>query len=114
MGTDLHSESIIRAMKDQLNVMSIFLFLGMDIPSIVKAASWSSAQAIKREELGNLSVGGIADIAILSMRKGDFGFRDVAGNKKSGTQKFECEMTIKGGKIVYDLNAIASNRLKGK
>ena len=114
MGTDLHSESIIRAMKDQLNVMSIFLFLGMDIPSIVKAASWSSAQAIKREELGNLSVGGIADIAILSMRKGDFGFRDVAGNKKSGTQNFECEMTIKGGKIVYDLNAIASNRVKGK
>jgi dihydroorotase len=69
MGTDLHSESIIRAMKDQLNVMSIFLFLGMDIPSIIKAASWAPAQAIKREELGNLSVGGIADIAILSMRK---------------------------------------------
>ena len=108
MGTDLHAESIIRAMKDQLNVMSIFLFLGMDIPSIIKASTWASAQAIKREELGNLTVGGIADIAILSMRKGDFGFRDVAGNKQTGTRKFECEMTIKGGRIVYDLNAIAS------
>lgn len=108
MGTDLHAESIIRAMKDQLNVMSIFLFLGMNIPSIIKAASWAPAQAIKREELGNLSVGSIADIAILSMRKGNFGFRDVAGNKQTGTLKFECEMTIKGGRIVYDLNAIAS------
>ena len=112
MGTDLHAESIVRAMKDQLNVMSIFLFLGMDIPSIIKAASWAPAQAIKREELGNLSVGGIADIAILSMRKGHFGFRDVAGNKQIGTRKFECEMTIKGGRIVYDLNAIASNIVK--
>lgn len=108
MGTDLHSESIVRAMKDQLNVMSLFLFLGMDIPSIIKAATWTPAQAIKREELGNLSVGGIADIAILSMRKGEFGFRDVAGDKQTGTRKFECEMTIKGGRIVYDLNAIAT------
>ena len=114
MGTDLHSESIIRAMKDQLNVMSIFLFLGMDIPSIIRSASWSSAQAIKREELGNLSPGGIADIAILSMRKGDFGFRDVAGNKQTGSRKFECEMTIKGGRIVYDLNAIATNAIRKK
>lgn len=112
MGTDLHSESIIGAMKDQLNMMSIFLGLGMDIPTIIKAASWSSALAIKREELGNLSPGGIADIAILSMRQGQFGFRDIAGNRQGGTQKFECEMTIKGGKIVYDLNAIAQNNAK--
>ncbi len=108
MGSDLHAESIRGAMKDQLNMMSIFLAMGMDIPSIVKASSWGSAQAIKREELGNLSVGGIADIAILNMRKGKFGFRDIVGNRLEGTQKFECEMTIKGGRIVYDLNAIAS------
>lgn len=108
MGTDLHSESIIRAMKDQLNVMSIFLSMGMDIQSIIKAATWAPAQAIKREELGNLTEGGIADITILSMRKGNFGFRDVRGNKQTGTQKFECEVTIKGGKVVYDLNAIVS------
>ena len=108
MGTDLHSESILGSMKDELNMMSIFLAMGMEIPAIIKAASWGSAQAIKREELGNLSVGGIADIAILSMRQGKFGFRDIAGNRQDGTQKFECEMTIKGGRIVYDLNAIAT------
>jgi len=107
MGTDLHAPSLIGAMKDELNVMSIFLMMGMDIPSIIKAATWSPAKAIKREELGNLSVGAIADIAILSMRKGNFGFRDVAGNRQQGKQKFECEMTIKGGRVVYDLNAIA-------
>jgi dihydroorotase len=112
MGTDLHGQSVVGAMKDELNVMSIFLYLGMKIPDIIKAASWTPAQVIKREELGNLSVGGIADIAILSVRQGKFGFSDVAGNRQEGKQKFECEMTIKGGRIVYDLNAIAVNNMR--
>ena len=107
MGTDLHQGSVNGAMKDQMNVLSIFLSMGMKIPELIKASTWTPAQVIKREELGNLSQGSVADIAILSMRNGNFGFRDVAGNKYTGKQKFECEMTIRDGKIVYDLNAIA-------
>lgn len=107
MGTDLHQGSVNGAMKDQMNVLSIFLAMGMKIPDLIKASTWTPAQVIKRTELGNLSEGSVADIAIISMRKGNFGFRDVAGNTFSGTQKFECEMTIRDGKVVYDLNAIA-------
>jgi len=107
MGTDLHQGSVNGAMKDQMNVLSIFLSMGMKIPELIKASTWTPAQVIKREELGNLSEGLVADIAIISMRNGNFGFRDVAGNKYFGKQKFECEMTIRDGKIVYDLNAIA-------
>ena len=109
MGTDLHQGSVNGAMKDQMNVLSIFLSMGMKIPELIKASTWTPAQVIKREELGNLSEGSVADIAIISMRNGNFGFRDVAGNKYWGKQKFECEMTIRDGKIVYDLNAIAGN-----
>jgi dihydroorotase len=108
MGTDLHIGSMNGAMKDQLNVLSIFLAMGMDIPGVISRSTWAPAQAIKREELGNLSVGAIADVAVLGLRKGKFGFRDIEGNRQDGTQKFECEMTIRGGRIVYDLNAIAS------
>jgi dihydroorotase len=107
MGTDLHQGSVNGAMKDQMNVLSIFLSMGMKIPELIKASTWTPAQVIKREELGNLSPGSVADIAIISMRNGNFGLRDVAGNKYWGKQKFECEMTIRDGKIVYDLNAIA-------
>jgi dihydroorotase len=109
MGTDLHTGSMNGAMKDQLNVLSVFLALGMDIPSVISRATWIPAKAIHREELGNLSEGAIADVAVLSIRKGKFGFRDIANARKDGTQKFECEMTIKGGQIMYDLNAIATN-----
>jgi dihydroorotase len=95
-------------MKDMLNVMSTFVALGMDIPAVIKAGTWAPAQAIKREELGNLSVGAIADIAVLNMREGDFGVWDRMGYKVKAKQRFECEMTIKGGKIVYDFNGIAT------
>ena len=109
MGTDLHTGSMNGSMKDQLNVLSIHLAMGMNLQSVIERSTWRPAQAIKRTELGHLSEGAIADVAILSMRQGKFGFRDIAMNRQEGIQKLECEMTIKGGRIMYDLNAIASN-----
>jgi dihydroorotase len=108
MSTDLHTGSMNGAMKDLLNVMSTFLAMDMRIPAIIKASTWAPAQAIQREELGNLSVGGVADVAILKVLQGDFGFWDRMGYKVKAKQKFGCEMTIRDGKIVYDLNGIAS------
>ncbi len=107
ISTDLHIGSMNAAMKDMLNVMSKFMLMGMDLKEVIKASTWSPAQAIKREELGNLSVGAPADIAVLNLRKGDFGFFDYTGYKQEGKEKLECEMTVRDGKIVYDLNGIA-------
>ncbi|AKD54232.1 amidohydrolase/deacetylase family metallohydrolase [Spirosoma radiotolerans] len=106
ISTDLHTGSMNGSMKDMLSIMSKFVAMGEAIPSVIKASTWTPAQVIKRENLGHLSVGAIADVAIFSMRKGTFGFYDRAGYKMMAQQKFECEMTIKGGKIVYDLNGI--------
>lgn len=105
ISTDLHTGSMNGAMKDMLNVMSKFMALKMDLQSVITASTWAPAKAIKREELGHISVGANADVAILNLRKGKFGFYDVARYKSEGTEKLECEVTIKGGKIVYDLNA---------
>ena len=107
MGSDLHIGSMNGGMKNQLNVLSIFLSMGMDLPGVIARSTWAPARAIKREELGHLSEGAVADVAVLSLLKGSFGFKDVAGNRQEGTQKLECEMTIKGGRIVYELNAIS-------
>ena len=108
MSTDLHTGSMNGAMKDILNVMSTFVAMGMDIPAVIKAGTWTPAQAIKHEELGNLSVGSVADVAILNVLKGNFGFWDRMGYKLKGNKRFACEMTIREGKIVYDLNGIAT------
>ena len=82
--------------------------MGMSLDEVIKASTWSPAKAIQREELGHLSEGAIADIAILRLLKGKFGFYDKTGYKIKGKEKFECEVTIKGGAIVYDLNGSAS------
>jgi dihydroorotase len=107
ISTDLHIGSMNGAMKDMLNTMSKFLAMGMDLKSVINASTWKPAQIIKREELGNLSVGAEADIAILDLRKGKFGLFDYTGYKIEADKKLECEMTIRAGKIVYDLNGIA-------
>ena len=107
ISTDLHTGSMNTSMKDQLSVMSKFMQMGMPLPEVIRASTWSSAKAIKREELGHLSLGAEADITILNIRKGDFGFYDKTGYKVKGNEKFECEMTIRAGKVVYDLNGMA-------
>jgi dihydroorotase len=108
ISTDIHVGSMNNAMKDQLSVMTKFLAMGMDLNNVIRASTWNPAQVIKRTELGHLSTGAEADVAVLSIRNGKFGLFDYKGYKIEGDKKFECEMTIKGGKIVYDLNGIAT------
>ena len=68
ISTDLHIGSMNNAMKDQLSVMSKMLGIGMDFKAVIKASTWNPAVEIKHEELGNLSVGADADVAILNLR----------------------------------------------
>lgn len=104
ISTDLHKGSMNAAMKDMLNVMSTFMAMGMEIPHIIKASTWNPAKTIKREELGHLSEGTIADLALIEVRQGQFGIWDKNGYKVETDKKFECEMTIKDGVIVYSVN----------
>jgi dihydroorotase len=107
ISTDLHIGSMNGGMKDILNTMSKFLNLGMPIQDVIKANTAKAADVIKRPDLGQLSVGAEADIAVLNLQHGKFGFIDVAGAKMLGDQKLECELTVKGGQVVWDLNGIS-------
>lgn len=108
ISTDLHTGSMNSGMKNILNTMSKFLNLGMTLQDVVKANTAKAAEVVKRSDLGHLGVGSEADIAVLSLQKGNFGFIDVSGGRLSGTQKLECELTVKGGQVVWDLNGIAA------
>ena len=107
ISTDLHTGSMNSGMKDILNTMSKFLNIGMPLQAVIKANTQRAAEVIKRPELGHLSVGSEADIAVLAVRKGTFGFIDVAGGKLIGDQKLECELTVRAGQVVWDLNGIS-------
>jgi dihydroorotase len=107
ISTDLHIGSMNSGMKDILNTMSKFLNMGMPLADVIKSNTSRAADVIKRPDLGHLGVGAEADIAVLNVRKGKFGFVDVAGGKMLGDQKLECELTVKGGQVVWDLNGIS-------
>lgn len=108
ISTDLHIQSMNGGMKDLANVLSKFINMGMSVQDAIARATWAPANVINKKELGSLSVGAEADIAVFNVRKGDFGFLDVRGTKLKGTQKLEAELTIRAGKIVWDLNGLSA------
>jgi dihydroorotase len=108
-GTDLHRFSMNAGMKDLLNLMSKYLNMGMPLKEVLLRGSWYPAKSIKREDLGNLSAGAVADVAILSLKTGKFGFVDARNNRIDGDRKFEAEMTIREGRISWDLNGLSAN-----
>jgi len=104
ISSDLHlnsSNSTNAGVSDILNVMNKFLAMGMSLDSVILRATWNPAKEIKHEELGNLSGGSPADIAVLRLENGKFTFVDGRGAKLDGTQKLVCELTIRDGKVVY-------------
>ena len=107
ISTDIHIGSMNAAMKDMLLVMDKFVAMGMPFKAVIEASTWAPAQAIKHEELGNLSVGAPADIAVLRMREGNFGLFDYIGYRLPTKQRLECEVTVRDGRVVYDFNGIA-------
>jgi dihydroorotase len=106
ISTDLHIGSMNSGMKDMLNVMDKFLAMGMSLDDVVLRSTWNPAREIGREDLGNLSVGSPADITVLRLERGNFGFVDMYGARLRGTQKLTCELTLRDGKVVYDLNGM--------
>ena len=112
ISTDLHTGSMNGGMKNINNVMSKFLNMGLSIQEVIAATTSEPAKYIQRKDLGHLSVGGSADVTLLNIRKGDFGFIDTRGKRMKGNQKLECELTLRDGKVVYDLNGLASSDWK--
>jgi dihydroorotase len=106
ISTDLHVGSMNSATKDILNVASKMMAIGISLRDVVADMTAHPAREIRREELGNLSVGAVADIAVLSLQKGRFGFTDMVNTRVDGTRKLVAELTLKDGKIVYDLNGL--------
>jgi dihydroorotase len=107
ISTDLHIESVNEQMKDILNVADKFLAMGEPLPLVIAQLTWNPAREIKQTQLGNFSPGSVADIAVLSIEHGDFGFMDVANTRMMGHEKLVCELTILNGKIIWDLNGIS-------
>ena len=103
ISTDLHSSSILMQQSDMPNVMSKMMLLGMSLEDVLLRSTVNPAKEIGRfPEIGTLSVGNTADIAVLENQNGVFAFKDAWPAKKLGAHRLDCVLTIRDGMIVYD------------
>ena len=112
ISTDLHTGSMNAGMKDMTNVMSKMLTLGAPIEEVIKMSTWNPAKQIKRPELGNLDEGVDADVTVLKLEQGRFGYIDSAGASRTGDKKLTAEITIRAGRVMWDLNGRAATDWK--
>jgi len=108
ISTDLHTGSMNAGMKDMLNVMGKFLAMGMSLDDVILRSTSNPAKQIQLDQLGHLAVGSPGDVAVLRLEKGKFGFVDPRGGRMEAAQKLSCEMTVRDGKVVYDLNGLTA------
>jgi dihydroorotase len=104
ISTDLHIHSMNAGMKDLLTTGNKFLAMGLPLKEVIADMTSHPAHEIKQEQYGQIAVGSIADIAVLSMEHGAFRFVDGGGEYINAREKLVCQMTLKDGKFVYDLN----------
>jgi dihydroorotase len=105
ISTDFHVDSATGVMLNLPNVMSKMLALGIPLSEVIRESTTNPATEIGHPELGQIAVGSVADIAVLRVERGNFGYADLVGGKVEGSERILAEMTIRAGHIVFDLNA---------
>jgi len=107
LSTDLHVDSIRGPALNMLHVMSKFHNMGMSIQEVVDRSTRLPAKLIARPELGTLSVGGCADVAVIRKLEGKFNYIDNGYARLTGDSMLDCQMTVRAGKIVYDIYGLS-------
>jgi dihydroorotase len=108
MSTDLHTGDF--TIVSMNNVMSKFLSMGVPLNDLIRRSTVNPAHEINRPELGTLSLGKDADIAVLEELHGHFGYVDSGYAKMEGTSQIVARMTIRAGRIVYDPSGLSMVR----
>ncbi len=112
ISTDIHKRSVMLPRATLLNVMSKFLNMGMTLDQVIERTTVNPAKAIRRPELGTLTEGSVADLAVLEVERGSFAFLDSGFAKLTGPQRLRCAMTIRAGRIVWDADGLSAGDWK--
>ena len=107
ISTDLHSNSVLLPDATMPSIMSKFVNMGMAMEDVVRRSTVNPARAIQRPDLGTLRPGCCADVAVFSLREGEFGFVDCGLARMKGKHRLECQMTIRDGQVIWDPNGLS-------
>ncbi|MBZ0059523.1 MULTISPECIES: metallo-dependent hydrolase [unclassified Leclercia] len=104
ISTDLTLRNSLRTDKvfSLLFIMSKYLNMGMSFFDVVRAVTHTPARLMKmHEQIGTLTPGALADIAIVKLRKEKIMFEDTKGAQLWGDHYIDNCATISNGQIVY-------------
>lgn len=108
ISSDIDAESVLLARADMMTTMSKLLNLGMTVEQLVERATVNPARAIRRPELGTLNEGEVADIAVMELEEGKFGFLDSGHGRLTGDRRLRCVLTVRNGAIVWDSEGLSA------
>ena len=112
ISTDMHRMSLHTSRAPMTEVMSKFLAMGMPIAEVIARSTWEPAKWINHTELGTLTPGALADIAVLEFQdrpaglsdSGPTGYRIMKAEGRLITQ-----LTIKDGAVQFDYDGLAKD-----
>jgi len=108
ISTDLHTGNLNSAVVNLITTMSKFLAMGVPLEDVIRRATSNPAAAIHRPELGTLTPGRDADIAVIELEHGSFGYTDCGGARLTGDVRLTNRLTVRAGRIVYDVTGLAA------
>ena len=101
ISTDLHAYSA-ELVADLPTTLSRFLAIGLSMPEVLTRATATPARALGLldQGVGQLKVGGVADIAVLRLVDESVEYLDARGNRYSGRQRLTVQSTIQAGRVL--------------
>ena len=98
ISSDVHALSVNGPAFDQLVTMSKFLCLGMELIDVIRASTAAPAAALGRTDIGSLQIGAAGDATVLEVAEGDYEYRDVLGEARTGRQRLNARgLVVTGG-----------------
>jgi dihydroorotase len=107
LSTGMDKTSLLLPRADMMTTLSKFLNMGVRIEDLVERVTIRAARAIKRPELATLREGGLADIAVIEMQTGGFGFLDTGESRLQGDRRLRAVLTIRKGQVVWDSEGLS-------
>ena len=98
ISSDVHLYSVDGPAYDVLVTMSKFLCLGLPLPEVIRAATSAPAAAMRRSDIGRLSIGAAGDAVLLEIKKGPVVYVDAIGGEMKADKRLVPRGIVVGGR----------------
>ena len=106
ISTDLHTGNVNGVVIDMLTTMNKCLAMGIPLTEVIARSTVAPAREIGHPELGTLSPGAEADIAVFAREEGRFAFVDCGRATLPARERLVCRLTVRAGDIVYNPSGV--------